>query len=211
MSNIRFSKTVLFLGFALTTAAAAPAYANDTWCLARSEAGYDTYSQVRAVANPADWTTGEPIVLLRGSAWPECQSQDAACNTEYGDLVQVVKGANGQLSLQRLRLDSDIPLRDLANVAIDPQGRFLTGYSAGVGGGLGQQVALYYQGMRHCTDSGFDHPAGAQCRFYKYEVFPVGLDESHRPNSSSAAWTHAACPTVGQQSTETGGYKPPTP
>ena len=131
--------------------------------------------------------------------------------------VGVVDGAPGrppvlvEAGVIRTPADADLPLRDLAYVKPDPQGRFLTGYSAGAGGGLGQQVALYYQGMRHCTDSGFDHPAGALCRYYQYEVFPVGMDESHRPDSSSAAWTHAACPTAGQQTGEYGGYKPPTP
>lgn len=211
MSKVQMSRYAQSLGFALVIAASAPVHAADTWCLTRSQAGYDTYTRVETVSQSKDWLTDAPIVLLRGSAWPECQSRDADCNTEFGDLVQIVPTADGQLALQRLRLDADLPLRDLAYVHADPQGRFLTGYSAGAGGGLGQQVALYYQGMRHCTDSGFDHPAGALCRYYQYEVFPVGMDESHRPDSSNAAWTHAACPTAGQQAGGSGGYIPPHP
>lgn len=211
MSTIRVSKSVLASALAATVLCAShSAQAGENWCLTRSEASGDVYNQIETLASAREWSTKVPIIIHSDRGWSECSLRSASCNVATGDLISLIDDERGGLKLQRMRLDGGPVVRDTATMAIDSQGRFISGFSRG-SDGVGQQVVLYYTGTHYCTDSGMDYAADAQCRFFEFEVYPVGLDQSHRPDLAVARWNRAQCPTAAQQPGSGGGHDPPRP
>lgn len=196
---------------ALSLSLANSAMAEQTWCLTRGSGADEHFVEARTVIDPKVWSSGGPIIINEASTWTECAMRDASCNVSTGDIVTVDQDSAGAMTLRRVRLDGGKVMRDEATMRLDPAGRFLSGFSKGSDAGFGQQVFLYYTGTRHCTDSGRDYAADALCRFYTFEVFPVGIDQSHRPDLAQSRWSTAACPIAAQQPGGGNGNNPPTP
>ncbi|MCB1601736.1 MAG: hypothetical protein KDI66_17070 [Xanthomonadales bacterium] len=195
----------------MTLAVSSAANAGQEWCLSRGEGEGLHYRSAETLTDIKDWVSQGAVLIFQGNNHPECAMLGAACNVSPGDVVTVSQNKQGELILHRSRPTGRPVVRDVARMEMDPAGRFLSGYSQSNDNPYGQQVFLYYTGTRHCTDSGFDYPADAQCRYFQLEVFPTGIDQDHRPDATQARWQFNQCPVASQQPGDGAGQEPPLP
>lgn len=187
------------------------AHASQEWCLSRGEGAGLHYQTAQTIYNPKEWVSQGALLVHSAKNQTECAMLGASCNGAPGDMITVSMNLNGELVLHRTRPTGRPVVRDIARMTIDPSGRFLSGFSEGSDHGFGQQVFLYYSGTGHCTDTGLDYAADAQCRFFSFEVFPVGVAEDHRPDVSGARWEAFGCPVASQQPSDNDTHEPPQP
>ena len=196
---------VLSLGFASIASAGQPA------CLTRGSGADEHFLGVENVSNISDWLSQGALLVHNTNNMSMCSMPGTSCSVANGDIITISATDNGKLVLHRTRPTGAPLVRDIATMLPSANGRYLSGYSQGTGGGQGQQVFLYYTGTAACTDSGLPYPIEAQCRSFEFEVFPVNVLQGDRPDAQTANWASNTCPGAGQQPGSGGTIEPPKP